>query len=135
MSLRVSLASLVATLALAACPADESASLDSLTRVEPGAPSEVCPDGGKTVSRGLDDADVDEREYDRDDPPVPPGPRMLTVSVDEPAGIHCENGGTRVDSGLDQDGDGQLDPEEIDQSEYVCTGVGAPELLTSLVPE
>jgi hypothetical protein len=140
----VSLASLVSVLALAACPADESASPTPLSRVEPGAPSEVCPDGGTTVNRGLDendngildDAEVDDREYVCDAPPAPPpGGEVLTVSVEEPAGVHCKSGGTRVDSGVDQDQDGQLDAEEIDRTEYICDGVETPESLTSLASE
>jgi hypothetical protein len=143
MSLRVSLASLVATLALAACPGDDSASSPSLQRVDPGAPSDVCPAGGSTVSHGLDsngngvldDTEVDGCEYVCQDGPDPAIGDVLTATTEEPAGVHCPDGGTRVDSGLDKDQDGQLDPEEIDRSEYICRGAEVPTQLTSVAVE
>ncbi|XYI04246.1 esterase-like activity of phytase family protein [Sorangium sp. So ce1128] len=46
---------------------------------------------------------------------------------DEPAGGRCENGGTRVDSGRDLDGDGKLDEGEVEATTYVCHGLdGGP---------
>lgn len=38
----------------------------------------------------------------------------------EPAGAHCEHGGTAIHAGTDTDGDGVLDDSEIERSEYVC---------------
>jgi hypothetical protein len=39
----------------------------------------------------------------------------LVVTTDEPAGANCEWGGQRVDSGVDDDGNGLLEEEEIDE--------------------
>src|SRR5262249_3444912 len=49
------------------------------------------------------------------------GLNALIAQSAEPSGDHCENGGTRIDSGLDDDRDGVLDPEEIDDTTYVCS--------------
>lgn len=52
----------------------------------------------------------------------------LVQLSDEPAGKNCQNGGVRIDSGLDNgDGGGVVDDHilesgEIDQTKYVCTG-------------
>lgn len=39
-----------------------------------------------------------------------------------PAGNQCASGGYRIDSGLDSNGNGQLDSGEISLSQYVCNG-------------
>ncbi|HJL14062.1 MAG TPA: hypothetical protein RMH99_00330, partial [Sandaracinaceae bacterium LLY-WYZ-13_1] len=46
---------------------------------------------------------------------------LVDVSV-EPAGDNCAAGGQRIDTGVDDDGDGSLDAEEIDSTAYVCDG-------------
>lgn len=46
----------------------------------------------------------------------------LVNIADEEAGTNCENGGVKIDSGVDDNGDGVLDSEEIDISRYVCNG-------------
>lgn len=40
----------------------------------------------------------------------------------EPAGENCASGGQRIVSGTDDDGDGVLDPEEIESTSYACNG-------------
>lgn len=50
-------------------------------------------------------------------------PGAILGFSDEPAGDRCENGGTRVDSGRDLDGDGKLDEGEVDATTYVCDGL------------
>jgi hypothetical protein len=42
--------------------------------------------------------------------------------ADEPAGDRCPAGGTRIDAGRDDDGDGTLDAEEVETTTYVCDG-------------
>ncbi len=55
----------------------------------------------------------------------PQGPAGLNALIDVTAepGTHCENGGQRIDAGLDTDGDGSLDPDEIGVTRYVCNGL------------
>lgn len=49
----------------------------------------------------------------------------LAATSVEPAGANCTTGGTRIETGLDQDDDGILDPAEIDlaNTRYVCNGL------------
>jgi hypothetical protein len=51
--------------------------------------------------------------------PADPGDVVSRV-VDEPAGANCAEGGTAVQSGLDADGDGALDDDEVETTVYVC---------------
>src|SRR5690606_29404720 len=50
------------------------------------------------------------------------GLSALLALSDEEAGDNCENGGTKVDYGTDLDGDGVLDSDEIEGTEYACNG-------------
>ncbi|QAT82523.1 putative lipoprotein [Corallococcus coralloides] len=47
----------------------------------------------------------------------------------EPPGEHCEFGGDAVESGLDQDRDGELDDSEVTATDYVCATPVANVLL------
>ena len=50
------------------------------------------------------------------------GLSVLTATPAEPAGINCANGGTRIDTGLDDNDNRLLDLNEIDSTAYVCDG-------------
>ncbi|HOB72184.1 MAG TPA: hypothetical protein PKM18_10430, partial [bacterium] len=41
---------------------------------------------------------------------------------DEPAGDNCVDGGKKIDSGIDTNGDGVLQENEIQSTDYVCNG-------------
>lgn len=45
--------------------------------------------------------------------------------VAEPAGSHCTNGGTKISSGLDSNGNGALDASEITSTAYVCNAASS----------
>jgi len=47
---------------------------------------------------------------------------VASVSIVEP-GVNCPNGGIAVDSGIDENGNGILDSNEIDSSEIICNGI------------
>ncbi|HKQ32048.1 MAG TPA: hypothetical protein VJV40_02510 [Thermodesulfobacteriota bacterium] len=54
-----------------------------------------------------------------------PGADGLTSLLDttsEAPGANCANGGTKVDTGLDADNSGVLDPGEITNTYYACNG-------------
>lgn len=51
-----------------------------------------------------------------------PGKDALVSVSSEPAGKNCENGGSRIDSGVDQDGNKMLDDAEIQSTSYACNG-------------
>ncbi len=46
---------------------------------------------------------------------------LLSVSS-EPVGANCAQGGSKIEFGLDDDADGQLDANEIDGTSYACDG-------------
>ncbi len=50
------------------------------------------------------------------------GKNSMTKTTNEPAGTNCQNGGFRIDSGVDINGDGLLVPTEIAATAYVCNG-------------
>jgi hypothetical protein len=50
------------------------------------------------------------------------GAGSLVDVVNEPSGANCANGGVRIASGSDEDGDGVLDSGEVKTTKYVCNG-------------
>jgi hypothetical protein len=52
----------------------------------------------------------------------PAGKDSLVNIIEEPAGVNCPNGGQKIESGIDQNGDAQLSTDEVKQSKYVCSG-------------
>lgn len=46
----------------------------------------------------------------------------LTKITPEPAGVNCDEGGIKVESGVDDDRDGTLDAGEVDFTGYSCNG-------------
>lgn len=92
-----------------------------------------CPEGGTRVDVGADDdgdgvlepEEVDSTSYVCDGADGGPAARTLVAVSDEPAGDHCATGGERVDVGMDADGDGTLDAEEVGATSYVCDGSDA----------
>ena len=53
------------------------------------------------------------------------GASSLSLSVAEPAGANCPEGGTRVELGVDLDGDGVLSPGEVNfaMTRFICNGL------------
>ena len=52
--------------------------------------------------------------------PGPSGLNGLIATANEPVGTNCANGGIKVNSGLDANNNGALDPGEITSIRYVC---------------
>lgn len=50
------------------------------------------------------------------------GKNSLIDFVTEPAGANCANGGYKVLSGIDQNGNGALDASEVQVTKYLCNG-------------
>jgi hypothetical protein len=52
------------------------------------------------------------------------GQNALIKTTTEPAGANCTNGGTKIETGIDTDGNGVLDAGEVNsiQTKYVCNG-------------
>lgn len=111
---------------------------EGLVRVSAEPAGASCPSGGQRIDAGLDtDADdvLDESEvaltrYVCDGADGPAGSDgddaalSLVRVVSEASGELCAEGGQRVETGVDDDGDGALDAEEIDGVAYVCDAQG-----------
>jgi hypothetical protein len=115
----------------------------SLVSLSAEAAGTNCVAGGQKLETGLDDdanGVLDDSEIQStvyicngtDGDPYATG--LIAVSP-EPAGNNCPDGGQRVDSGLDDDGNGTLDATEIDHTSYVCDGTDGLTPLVSLIPE
>jgi hypothetical protein len=50
------------------------------------------------------------------------GRNSLVKLSSEAAGANCVSGGTKIESGVDTDGSGMLDPAEVTSTSYVCNG-------------
>lgn len=61
------------------------------------------------------------------------GLNTLVSIVSEPAGTHCAYGGISVNSGVDTNGNGVLDPSEVTSTQYACNGVNGSNGYTDLV--
>ena len=62
------------------------------------------------------------------------GMTTLIATSPEPEGVNCPNSGTKIDAGLDVNGNGALDSEEIDSTDYICDGGSSiNNMLTSIV--
>jgi hypothetical protein len=90
-----------------------------------------CPFGGSVVESGLDldgdgalgDGEVAAQTVVCQPMPSAPQPPTLIRIVAEPAGPHCVAGGSVVESGPDQDGNGLLDDGEVTSIDYLCNDV------------
>ncbi|RZM21110.1 MAG: hypothetical protein EOO88_34255 [Pedobacter sp.] len=63
------------------------------------------------------------------------GTNSLVSLVTEPAGANCQNGGNRVNSGLDNNNNGKLDASEIQSFAFICNGGVNLQYLISVKPE
>ena len=88
--------------------------------------------GGDTGPAGLAGA---EGEAGAPGPPGTPGKNALSKTSAEPPGANCANGGTKLEVGIDTDGNGTLDAAEVTGTSYICGGSGKNTLVkTSEVP-
>ncbi len=51
-----------------------------------------------------------------------PVPGILISTSDVAPGADCTYGGVKIESGIDDDGDGILDADEVDNTDYACNG-------------
>jgi hypothetical protein len=59
----------------------------------------------------------------------------LVQTVPEPAGPNCAAGGVAIETGVDVNNDGVLEPNEVTSTTYVCSGTSLPRELVKIVPE
>ena len=124
-------------LIFAACSGsnDDEATNQTLTRVT-GATAVACPNGGITISTGVDingdgvleSTEVASSQNVCNSPGAAPLASTTPLAVGD---THCPAGGTQIDIGLDNGagggtaGDGILQPGEVTSTQYVCNG-GSP---------
>ncbi|WP_163864077.1 DUF7151 family protein [Myxococcus eversor] len=95
-----------------------------LSRFEAEPPGDICEHGGRRVLTGLDtnsdgvldDTEVRTTDYDCNRAL----PEVLVVTRTLLPGTTCPLGGELVEAGLDVNGDGELEAEEVSQSAITC---------------
>ncbi|WP_203256357.1 DUF7151 family protein [Hyunsoonleella ulvae] len=108
--------------------AEGPAGLSSLVNITNISPGENCENGGTQVDVGIDNnanGILDQNEILNTNYICNgvDGNTSLTSVVTEPAGDNCENGGVKIDSGVDVNSNGTLDADEITTTAYVCNGL------------
>lgn len=63
------------------------------------------------------------------------GNASLTSVTTEPTGINCENGGIKINTGIDINSNGTLDNSEIATSAYACNGTDGQISLVNITDE
>lgn len=107
----------------------------TLVRVTPEPKGEACPEGGSRIDAGTDlngngmlDPDEATTSYactgarGEDGEDGEDGATALIRTGIEPRGSACPDGGTRVFAGVDRNGNGELDEDEIQTESVVCGG-------------
>jgi hypothetical protein len=108
--------------------ATSCAGLNAAIRTTPEPAGANCEFGGLKVETGQDQNDngtLDSLEVVRTsyacNQRVDGRTSLVNVKPELP-GANCENGGVRIDFGLDDNNDYQLQAREIDNTQYVCNG-------------
>jgi alpha-tubulin suppressor-like RCC1 family protein len=100
-----------------------------VTRQADEPPGSHCEHGGTAVLTGTDDdGDVflDDEEVERTDYVCNAAPIAVRIRIEaEAPGANCANGGTATHTGLDRDGDGSLDDDEITETAFTCEDAAA----------
>lgn len=106
----------------------------SLVETEEVEPGDECAAGGRVIITGRDDDrdgelgedEVDEESvvcHGEDGRDGEDGDDVITETKQVEAGEECQAGGTLVESGRDENGNGRLDEAEVEHSYEVCDGV------------
>ncbi len=99
-----------------------------LTEVDALAPESECQYGGNRLRIGYDanaNGIIDNNELAQTNLFCAQAPNtvlalLLYASDQEPAGENCSGGGTRIESGIDRNGNQVLDASEVSSIEYIC---------------
>jgi len=130
-----------------ACEGDEgpieekgSSGVNTLINMSVVNPGLDCENGGIKVETGLDSnfngvLDNNEVQNTKYVCNGVNGKNSLTTVIKEPAGLSCDNGGIKINSGLDLNRNGVLEENEITSTAYVCNGVAGNASLTRTTNE
>ncbi len=114
--------------------------LSSLINVTNEAVGTNCENGGIKIDVGIDNnsngtLDADEIQSTSYICNGLDGSIGLTSVTSEPAGTNCENGGLKIESGFDNNGNGTLDVDEIVSTAYICNGIDGKVSLVNISDE
>ncbi|RCS26550.1 hypothetical protein DUT90_12400 [Polaribacter sp. WD7] len=115
--------------------------LNSLTNISEEAKGENCENGGYKVETGidnnvnglLDSNEIETVNYICNGTNGSDGLSSLIDISEEPKGENCENGGYKIETGVDNNINGILDSDEIEAVNYVCNGTNGNDGLNSLI--
>ncbi len=131
-------------LGLAACSGSQgeagAAGKDTLVSVTTEPAGSQCATGGEKIVTGvdtnsngvLDPSEVTSTRYVCNGPK---GSGTLVSTGAEAPGTHCAAGGIAINTGVDTNGNGVLDPSEITSTTYVCNGAGASDAGKTAAPD
>lgn len=122
---------------------------NSLVNLVDEPPGTNCKNGGIKVDSGIDKDDngqlgneevnqtkfVCKGESGLDGGPGSDGKNSLVNVFAESNGGNCNNGGLKIELGIDSNSNGVLDPSEIKQTKYVCNGINGLPSLTVVTEE
>ncbi len=120
------LAYLYILLSLIGCQDDVG--LNSLISLSTENPGINCENGGTKIDAGIDKNSNEVLESNEVTTTnyvcnAIDGKTSLVNVIDETPGANCENGGVKITSGIDTNGNGTLEASEIQVTRYVCDGV------------
>jgi hypothetical protein len=130
-----------------ACEAEEGSSgeqgpsgINTLVNMSVENPGINCENGGIKIETGLDNnfngiLDGNEVQNTKYVCNGLNGKNSLTTVIKEPAGSSCQNGGIKINSGLDLNKNGVLEENEITSTAYICNGVDGNTNLTRTTNE
>ena len=116
---------------LLACKGEDGAvgpsGLNSLIQTSTESAGSNCEFGGLKVDSGIDNNSngiLDSDEILKTDYVCSvAGDNSLVNIEDEDAGSNCTNGGIKIESGIDKDGNGTLDDSEVQITRFICNGI------------
>lgn len=141
---RTRLLYLIVSIFFIACEGDEgsqgSNGINTLVNMSVENPGINCENGGVKIETGLDNnfngtldgTEVQNTKYVCNGVN---GKNSLTTVIKEPKGVSCENGGIKINSGLDLNKNGVLEENEITSTAYVCNGTDGNTNLTRTTNE
>jgi hypothetical protein len=136
---RIHLLYLIISISFIACEGDEgsqgSNGVNTLVNMLVENPGINCENGGLKIETGLDNnfngiLDGNEVQNTKYVCNGINGKNSLTTVIKEPKGASCENGGIKINSGLDLNKNGILEENEITSTAYVCNGTDGNTNLT-----
>lgn len=114
--------------------------INSLIKTTSESPGINCENGGLKIEVGFDDNSnniLDSNEIKSTNYVCNGnnGNNSITVVTNEPSNLNCQNGGIKINSGLDINGNGLLEDSEISTTAYVCNGIDGNSSLTRITNE